>query len=95
MSRFIIERYVHDALNARADLDGATLEAQRQIARGILRDIEIYFADHMDDVREARFQLARREDADRRAIAFLDEMLIAFENAARLARHALDRARDE
>ena len=96
MSRFIIERYVYDALNARADLAAAATEARRQIARGMLRDIEVYFADHMDDVRDARARLGCREDADARAmLAFIDETLAAFNDAERVAREAIGRARGD
>ncbi len=96
MSRFIIERYVHDALNAKVDLAGASAEARRRLAREILRDIEVYFADHMDDVLDARARLARREDADGRAmLAFIDETLAVFDDAERVAKDALGRARGD
>lgn len=93
MSQFIIERYIYDALNARADLANAETGMRRHLAQGILRDIDVYFADHMEDVLEARTRLARREDPDGRAmLEFIDETLATYDDAARVAREAIERA---
>ena len=93
MSRLVIERYVYDALNARATLDGDPSEARREMARNILRDIDVYFADHMDDLRDARARLAERDDPDsREVLVFIDETLSAHARADEVARAALARA---
>ena len=93
MSRFIIERYIYDALNARADLGSAEAETRRELAQGILRDIDLYFADHMDDVLDARERLSRRDDEDARAmLAYLDERLASHEDAERVALAAIAKA---
>ena len=94
MSQFIIERYVYDALNARATLAQDHDEPRRELARGILRDIDIYFADNMDDVLDARARLAERDDPDaREMLAFVDETLAAYADAEKVAQEAIARAR--
>ena len=93
MSRLVIERYVYDALNARAMLRGDSSEARRELARNILRDIDIYFADHMDDLRDARARLAVRGDAEgREMLAFVDTTLSSHTRAGAIARKAVARA---
>lgn len=93
MSQRVTERYVHDALNARATLDGDSSEAQRELARKILRDIDIYFADHMDELRDARTRLAERDDVESRTmLRVVDEILSSHADAAALADEAIARA---
>ena len=94
MSWLVIERYVYDALNARATLQSDVSNASHDIARGILRDVCIYLADHMDDLREARARLSERGDGDaREMLAFVDETLAAHASAETAAREAIGRAR--
>ena len=94
MTWLVIERYIYDALNARATLQGGGSHASHEIARGILRDIRIYLADHMDDLREARARLAERGDGDsREMLAFVDETLAGHAIAETEARKAIARAR--
>lgn len=93
MSRLVIERYVYDALNARATLDGDLSEDRRELALNILRDIEIYFADHMDDLRDARVRLAERDDPEsREMLTLVDAALADHANAGTIAREAIARA---
>ena len=60
----IIERYVHDALNARAVLEDGRSPGRHALARQILGDVMTYFADHLDDVVAARDRIAVRHDSD-------------------------------
>ena len=60
----IIERYVHDALNARAVLEDHRSPGRHALARLILGDIMTYFADHLDDVTHARDRIAQRRDSE-------------------------------
>ena len=93
MSRFIIERYIHDALNARAILAGDGSATRRELALTILRDIDLYFADHMEDVVNARGRLARRSDPEgREMLEFVDATLAAYATAEKVAREAISRA---
>ena len=94
MGSDIIERYVYDAMNARAALGEEPSPGRRTLATGILRDIDVYFADHMDDLRQARDRLAQRGDAEgRRMLAFVDETLSNHADADTIARAAVARAR--
>ncbi len=64
----IIERYVHDALNARAVLEDGRSPGRHALARQILGDVMTYFADHLDDVAAARDRIAQRRDSEGFAI---------------------------
>ncbi len=93
MSRFIIERYIYDAFNARATLANDDSESRREMARDIIRDIDLYFADHMEDLFEARTRLAHRTDLEgREMLAYVDETLAAYDDAEKVARAAIERA---
>lgn len=93
MSRLIIERYVYDALNARATLDGDVSDDRRELALNILRDIDIYFADHMEDLCDARARLAERDDPESREMLILvDATLAEHAKAETIAREAIARA---
>ena len=94
MSSLIVERYIYDALNARASIANAADESRRQLAFGIIRDIELYCADHMNEVFEARARLQSRTDAEAsEMLAYIELMLASFANADRVARAALTKAR--
>ena len=60
----IIERYVHDAMNARAALEDDRSPGRHALARHILGDVMTYFADHLDDVTDARERIALRHDSE-------------------------------
>ena len=93
MSSLIVERYIYDALNARANIAGAADEPRWQLAYGIIRDIELYCADHMDEVFEARARLKLRTDAEAsEMLAYIELMLVSFADADRMARAALAKA---
>ncbi len=94
MVDFIVERYIYDALNARASLQEGQSEARSPFARKILSDIELYFADNMQDVQAARDRLATRTDEEgRKMFAFIEELMASHEDASRLAQHAIRKAR--
>ena len=93
MSHLVIERYIYDIMNAQASMKAASSDARRQLAETIIRDINLYFADHMQDVREARDRLVTREDSDGRDMfAYVEQLLISFDKADRVARAAIERA---
>ena len=93
MSSLIVERYIHDVLNARAAMEGDPNESRRQIAKNIIHDIDIYFADHMNDVLAARERLAKREDPEgRQMFAYIEEVLASYEDADRVAKAAIEKA---
>ncbi len=93
MSSLIVERYIYDALNARASIADTVDEPRRRLAFGIIRDIELYCADHMDEVFEAHSRLKSRTDAEGSAmLAYVETILVAFADADRMARAALANA---
>ncbi len=93
MSSLIVERYIYDALNARASIADTVDEPRRRLALGIIRDIEVYCADHMDEVFEAHARLQSRTDAEgSEMLAYAETLLVSFADADRLARAALVRA---
>ncbi len=93
MADFIIERYAYDALNARASMQEGQSEAHRQLARKILFDIELYFADNMQDVCSARDRLVSRTDVEGRSmLAYITEIIASHEDANRVAKEAIKKA---
>lgn len=65
----IIERYIHDALNARTVLEDSRAAGRHALARMIFGDVMTYFADHFEDVAIARDRIAARRDGE--AVAML------------------------
>lgn len=93
MSSLIVERYIYDALNARTSIAGPVDEPRRRLALGIIRDIELYCADHMDEVSAAHARLlSRTDDEGREMLAYVETILASFADADRAARAALARA---
>ena len=99
MSNFIIERYIYDVFNAKASLSAAPSKGVGQgtpphhLAHQIIKDIELYFADHMDDVLVARDRLASRTDPEGRDMfAYIEKLLASHEDADRIARAAIEKA---
>lgn len=94
MSSLIVERYIYDALNARASIADMVDESRCRLALGIIRDIEFYRADHMDEVFEAHARLQSRTDAEgSEMLAYVETILVSFADADRTARAALVKAR--
>lgn len=93
MSSLIVERYIYDAINARAAIADDADEPRRRLAVGIIRDIELYCADHMDEVFAAHARLQLRTDAEGiEMLAYVETILVSFATADRLAQAALAKA---
>ena len=94
MSSLIVERYMYDALNARLSIRGSVDEPRRRLALRIIRDIELYCADHMDDVFAGHARLLSRTDVEGvEMLAYLDMILASFADADCMAHAALDKGK--
>ena len=89
----IVERYVHDALNARAVLDDGRSPGRHALARQILGDVMTYFAAHLDDVVAPRGRLAARHDGEGLAmLTCIDGFLSTYATASERTDALLARA---